>query len=36
MSWGYLIAFVVGAWAGVLVMCLMFVSRSGDQEGYRE
>lgn len=36
MTWGHLIAFVIGTWAGILVMCLLTISKDGDQEGYRE
>lgn len=32
----YVAVFVLGAWVGILVMCLMFMAKDGDQEGYRE
>jgi MFS superfamily sulfate permease-like transporter len=32
----YLFTFVLGAWVGVLLMCLMFISKSSDQESWDE
>ena len=31
----YVAVFVLGAWMGILLMCLMFVSKQAD-EGHRE
>ena len=33
---GYVAVFLVGAWCGILLMCLMAIAKDGDDKGYRE